>query len=202
MIIRIVCLLTTFYIFSIQNLFALETKTHRYINEFIAANMVNGFSLHNYLIDEPGFSNGSNKILAWYKIQKASEWLDEGGEREGLLQWYLPLYCSSWCPSPGGGFPLPPSLGYETYTPSNYRSSIGIKDYKGNVVAFSYYAGANIDLDIRVQTDVPLKNESAPEEGYDFSCTNFRRLNMAAIKAYFPNLGAHAMYVHLASPKE
>lgn len=94
-IIRIVCLLTAFYIFSIQSLSALEPETHRHINEFIAANPVNGFSLHIYLITELGFLDGADEILVSDKTQEVSEWLGEGGEREDLPKWYLPYIRSA-----------------------------------------------------------------------------------------------------------
>ena len=91
---RIIYLITVFFIFSIQNLFALETETHEEINEFIGTNLVNGFLLNNYLSDELGFQDGVGETFVWYKTQMVYRWLGKGGRREDLPSWYLPYFRS------------------------------------------------------------------------------------------------------------
>ncbi len=91
---RIIYLITVVFIFSIQNLFALETETHEEINEFIGTNLVNGFLLNNYLSDELGFQDGVGETFVWYKTQMVYRWLGKGGRREDLPSWYLPYFRS------------------------------------------------------------------------------------------------------------
>lgn len=68
--------------------FSLKEDTHRTINEYIAENTVNGFSLNSYLMSNLGFKKGFNEILkgpdadgrGTYK--EVSKWLGYGGEQE------------------------------------------------------------------------------------------------------------------------
>ncbi|MEW6001105.1 MAG: hypothetical protein AB1638_00415 [Nitrospirota bacterium] len=67
--------------------YSLETSTHMMINQHIAENMINNFSLNDYLEKQLGFeagikeylSNGSEKKMTW-------EWIRDAGETEDVPQ--------------------------------------------------------------------------------------------------------------------
>lgn len=70
--------------------FSLETDTHKKINEYIATNSLNGFSLDTYLKNQLGFTNGIKEEFKSDKTRKVWEWVQVGGEYEDIPKWYLP----------------------------------------------------------------------------------------------------------------
>jgi len=68
--------------------FSLKEDTHKAINEHVAQNTVNGFSLNTYLRDNLGFERGTDAVLKGvdaggrYIEQKVFWWLRYGGEQE------------------------------------------------------------------------------------------------------------------------
>ena len=69
---------------------ALEVETHRAINEYIAQNTLNGFSLGDYLNKNLGFSQGAIEKIKGSKEQEVYKWFGDGGEYEDIPAWYLP----------------------------------------------------------------------------------------------------------------
>jgi len=65
----------------------LEVATHKEINEYIARNFLNGFSLNSYLKNHLGIQKGINED---YISLKVWEWLRDGGEYEDVPAWYCP----------------------------------------------------------------------------------------------------------------
>ncbi len=86
-------LLVTFVIlFSLVSLsYALETDTHEVINEYIAINTLNGFSLDSYLKDNLEFQKGRNEI---FNSKKVWEWVKEGGKYEDKPSGCIPYWRS------------------------------------------------------------------------------------------------------------
>jgi len=79
---------------------SLVEETHRAINEYIAQNSVNNFSLNNYLIKNLGLAGGVKEIISGVNAdginlsQTVFEWLGYGGfqeDRPGSIIDYLPL---------------------------------------------------------------------------------------------------------------
>ncbi|RJQ22795.1 MAG: hypothetical protein C4560_01760 [Nitrospiraceae bacterium] len=69
---------------------ALETDTHKKINEYITANTLNGFSLDAYLKNQLNFSNGIEEEFTSNKTKKVWEWVQFGGEYEDIPYWWMP----------------------------------------------------------------------------------------------------------------
>jgi len=78
--------------------FALEKKTHEYLNQQIAQRAINQFSLDSYLKNNLGFQNGAQEPLSGYSEilkkqtqQRVWQWVGEGGikedEPEGLFRY-------------------------------------------------------------------------------------------------------------------
>lgn len=67
--------------------YALETETHKTINEYIASKTFDGFSLNSYLQAQIGFQKGVEEI---FQSKKVSEWLGDGGVKEDVPYWYMP----------------------------------------------------------------------------------------------------------------
>jgi hypothetical protein len=193
----------------------LPGQTNRYYQYLFESWEGSSNSLIQYIEGHPGGGTYANsgarnstvKIAPLFggdqaAISETAESRSDSGDLDGGAPGLLipPPYCWSSYKGPNGLFWS--FLEYAAYDPTPLRSSIGIKSYEGNVVVFSYYAGLNVDLDIRVQTDVPLIDEEDPEQGYAFDWNQLRGLSMTSIKSYFPNLGTRGIYVHLASPKE
>jgi len=81
-------LVTLAILFSLVSFcYALETDTHEYINEYIARNTINGFSLNSYLEDQLEIQKGINEIYNTHYVWK---WLKEGGRYEDKPNWYQP----------------------------------------------------------------------------------------------------------------
>jgi hypothetical protein len=75
-----------------------EEKIHQAINEFIAQNVINGFSLNNYLIDNLGLNVGVQELLLGVEADGVSskkeifKWLGYGGiqeDRPGSISDYI-----------------------------------------------------------------------------------------------------------------
>src|SRR3989338_2165687 len=62
--------------------FALEKTTHEKLNEFIATNSLNGFSLDVYLRNQLGFANGIKEEFKLTETKKVWEWIKLGGSSE------------------------------------------------------------------------------------------------------------------------
>lgn len=73
--------------FNCLTTYALEVKTHEAINEYIAKNTLNGFSLSDYLDENLGFRGGEEEEI---KGQKVYKWLCDGGKYEDKPLWTLP----------------------------------------------------------------------------------------------------------------
>lgn len=67
--------------------YALEVGTHKAINEYIANNSLNGFSLDTYLRSNLGMQAGKTEKFGSNAVW---EWLRDGGEYEDVPAWYLP----------------------------------------------------------------------------------------------------------------
>jgi len=61
--------------------YALETATHEVINEYIARNTLNGFSLASYIKGNLEFQKGVEEIISDKKVW---EWVSEGGKYEDV----------------------------------------------------------------------------------------------------------------------
>jgi hypothetical protein len=59
--------------------YALEKESHKAINEYIARNTLNGFSLDSYLKDQLGIQEGIEETFNHNKVWK---WMGEGGKKE------------------------------------------------------------------------------------------------------------------------
>ena len=79
-----------FYMLSFSLSFALETDTHEKINEFIAINTLNGFSLDSYLKNQLGFANGIKEDFKSTETKKVWEWIKVGGLYEDVPYWWMP----------------------------------------------------------------------------------------------------------------
>lgn len=86
---RFVLFITTFIVLCWgSQSFSLQEKTHEAINQFIAQNTVNGFSLDTYLKNNLGFKAGRNDFLNGIDAEGNSKnkqifwWLGYGGEQE------------------------------------------------------------------------------------------------------------------------
>jgi len=100
---KILLLITMISILSIwaPHGYSLEENTHEAINQFVAQEIINGFSLNSYLKINLGFEDGSEEPLYGYSEkkkkygeQKVWEWLGEGGileDRPGEWYDYLPF---------------------------------------------------------------------------------------------------------------
>ena len=66
---------------------ALNVETHREINEYIAANPINGFSMGAYLKTRLGMAAG---VQEEFVGKTARQWVRDGGRFEDLPAWYLP----------------------------------------------------------------------------------------------------------------
>ena len=85
-------LVTLAILFSLASFcYALETDTHEYINEYIARNTINGFSLDSYLRNqlniEEGIKDIFNSKYVWW-------WLSKGGKYEDKPPWCIPYWRS------------------------------------------------------------------------------------------------------------
>ena len=67
--------------------YALNIGTHKAINEYIANNSLNGFSLDTYLRNNLGIQGG---VTEKFKISTVWEWLRDGGEYEDEPPWNIP----------------------------------------------------------------------------------------------------------------
>ena len=85
-----ILLLFAFCLLSFSLSFALETDTHEKINEFIATNNLNGFSLESYLRNQLGFASGIQEEFKSTESKKVWEWIKIGGKYEDIPYWYLP----------------------------------------------------------------------------------------------------------------
>ncbi len=63
----------------LDNAYGLEKPTHEILNEYIAKNTINGFSLDNYLVNQLEIKGGSGEEINGYKIFK---WISLGGKAE------------------------------------------------------------------------------------------------------------------------
>ncbi len=77
---------------------AYEAPTHRVINEYLAKNEVNGFSLNSHLTDELGFPAGIEDefeaewgTAKWEETRKVWNWIEKGGEWEDSPPKCLPF---------------------------------------------------------------------------------------------------------------
>ncbi len=68
-------------------IYAFEKDTHKAINEYISQNIIQGFSLDQYLMDQLGFQKGKDEV---FNNKKVFEWLGYGGEKEDE-PWYRSL---------------------------------------------------------------------------------------------------------------
>ena len=66
---------------------ALETDTHEEINEYIAMNTLNGFSLDSYIKDRLDFKGGIEEDFSSHQVWR---WLGMGGLKEDIPFPYLP----------------------------------------------------------------------------------------------------------------
>ncbi|KQC07183.1 MAG: hypothetical protein APR62_00735 [Smithella sp. SDB] len=66
-------------VFSVSQIMALETDTHRDINESIVQNGIGGFSLDNYLKNQLGMQDGKDTFINNKAVFK---WIGDGGEFE------------------------------------------------------------------------------------------------------------------------
>ena len=67
--------------------YALNVGTHKAINEYIANNSLNGFSLDTYLRNNLGIQGG---VTEKFKTSTVWEWLRDGGEYEDEPPWNIP----------------------------------------------------------------------------------------------------------------
>ena len=79
------------FFYNIPQAMALEVDTHRVINEFIAQDTFNGFSLDEYLKKQLGMHDG---IKTDVQNQKIFLWLGDGGETEDKPGWCIPYWRS------------------------------------------------------------------------------------------------------------
>ncbi len=85
-------LLTLAILFSLASFcYALETDTHEDINEYIARNTINGFSLDSYLKDQLAIQGG---IEESYDSKEIWKWMREGGRYEDKPPWCIPYWRS------------------------------------------------------------------------------------------------------------
>lgn len=85
---RKIAILIAVTVFSFVSIcYGLETDTHEAINEHIARNTFNGFSLGTYLKDQLGIQDGIEEEFA---SQRVWWWLRKGGLYEDVPYWYLP----------------------------------------------------------------------------------------------------------------
>jgi hypothetical protein len=62
--------------------YALDVKTHEAMIEYISNQMINGFSLDNYLMNQLGFQEGVAEFLKFKESKPISKWLSQGGITE------------------------------------------------------------------------------------------------------------------------
>lgn len=62
--------------------FAYEVKTHSAINQYIAQNNIDGFSLNDYLKKQLGMQEGTNTYFKNGKTQEVFLWIGDGGVQE------------------------------------------------------------------------------------------------------------------------
>jgi hypothetical protein len=86
-LLRIFIICTVFSIFCAHS-YALETESHMMINEYIARNTLNDFSLNSYLKDQLGFQEGIEETFNDNKVWK---WIGKGGVWEDDPPDYLPF---------------------------------------------------------------------------------------------------------------
>lgn len=72
----------------VSYVYALEVETHIAINEYIAKNTLNGFSLDLYLKDQSKLLPGGKEESL--NSKKVWEWLELGGKYEDIPVFYLP----------------------------------------------------------------------------------------------------------------
>lgn len=82
----IINILTAFLLGFFDSLYALEVETHRSINEHVAKNIFNGFSLNDFLKEQLGMLKGYDEKMV---NKEVLEWLADGGEYEDK-----PLECA------------------------------------------------------------------------------------------------------------
>ena len=80
-------ILLIFYLAPVPRIFALDTESHKEINQYIGEHTVKGFSLDLYLKNQLGFPEGKNEIFDKKKVYK---WLGKGGEYEDEPPWTIP----------------------------------------------------------------------------------------------------------------
>ena len=122
--------------------YALDPKTHRALNKYIADNTINDFSLDSFLRNQLGFQKGReesfNSLEVW-------EWLREGGEHEdkppGAIIPYIRSFNHFHNPLTDKGYK---GIGVssiqwsqrpqETQTPQGYYSWHDVRDYFYNAL--------------------------------------------------------------------
>lgn len=81
--------MSLFSVICVTNVYSLEKPTHEAINEYVATNIINGFSLNNYILKSLGFEDGVGELIYGYsevhneyRYQTVSDWMGEGGIKE------------------------------------------------------------------------------------------------------------------------
>jgi len=69
--------------------YALDPDSHKAINEHIATNTINNFSLDSYLSDRLGFQGGIEESFDNRQVWK---WLRDGGRYEDLPPYFFPPF--------------------------------------------------------------------------------------------------------------
>lgn len=77
----------------VSPIYALKTETHEAINEYIARNTLDGFSLDLYLKDKLGIQEGIEQTF--FNSNEVWQWLREGGLKEDKPYWYMPYLRSA-----------------------------------------------------------------------------------------------------------
>jgi hypothetical protein len=72
--------------------YALSVETHVTINQYIAGNTINSFSLNNYLKKNLGFSEGKDEFINGQEVYR---WLGDGGIYEDVPPWTIIPYLRS-----------------------------------------------------------------------------------------------------------
>ena len=77
--------------------FGLEIETHRRLNEYIATNPINNFSLDEYVVNQLGFKAGVGTPLKSDSGERVIwEWVRDGGEYEDRPGGLVPSYTRSF----------------------------------------------------------------------------------------------------------
>ncbi len=85
-LIKTLLLLTLIFIGSVSICYSLETDIHEDLNEYIARNTLNGFSINDYLINTLGIENGVDES---YNAHQIWWWIRNGGLFEDIPIWYM-----------------------------------------------------------------------------------------------------------------